>query len=293
MAWKQLHLHTDTERAGRLSDLLSKLGAAAVTFQDDADDPVLEPAPGEVPLWDNTCVVGLFEDDVNLDDVLASLAKKLAPAPLPHYKISDLPEQDWERAWLDDFHPMQFGERLWIVPSAYEAEDADAVNIRLDPGLAFGTGTHATTALCLTWLDGHDVSGKSVLDFGCGSGILAIAAAKLGAARVVGVDLDPQAVTATQNNALENGVNDMVVLHTDDFDAELVDILLANILANPLKELAARFADLVVPGGQLALSGILAEQAEEVSQAYLPWFDMDAPQQREDWVLLTGRRKEE
>ncbi|MDH5300160.1 MAG: 50S ribosomal protein L11 methyltransferase [Gammaproteobacteria bacterium] len=293
MAWKQLQFHTSTDKAGRLSDLLTKYGASAVTFVDDGNEPVLEPGPGEVPLWDQTCVVGLFEDDVDLDDVLQKLSAKLAPAPLPVYEISDLPDQDWERAWLADFKPMQFGQRLWIVPTAYDAQDENAVNIRLDPGLAFGTGTHPTTALCLTWLDGHDVQGRSVLDFGCGSGILAIAAAKLGAKKVSGVDIDPQAVTATRDNARLNDVTAIEVSLSSDYRGGLVDILLANILANPLKMLAAEFAQRVKPGGDLVMSGILAEQAAEVAAAYVPWFDMDAPQQQDDWVLLHGRRRTE
>jgi len=291
MAWKQLQLHTTTERAGRLSDLLTKFGASAVTFVDDGDKPVLEPGPGEVPLWDMTCVVGLFDEDVDLDEVLQKLRSKLAPNDLPPYEISDLPDQDWERAWMDDFHPMQFGQRLWIVPTAYQEQDPTAVNIRLDPGLAFGTGTHPTTALCLTWLDGHDLGGKSVLDFGCGSGILAIAAAKLGASSVVGVDIDPQAVTASRDNAQINGVEEIKVQQSSEFEGKLVDILLANILANPLKDLAPEFAQMVRPGGELVMSGILAEQAAEVAAAYTSWFDMDPPVQRDEWVMLHGVRR--
>lgn len=294
MAWKQLNLHTQTPLAETLSDILNELGAVAVTFQDDADEPVLEPAPGEMRIWSNTCVEGLFETDVNLDGVITEITRRIHPQPLPSYDIVDIEDQDWERVWLDDFKPMRFGRHLWIVPSVYDnVSEPDAVNIRLDPGLAFGTGTHPTTALCLTWLDGQSLDGKSVIDFGCGSGILAIAAAKLGAATVYATDIDPQALQATADNASENQVRHLLQIDdVESFNPKLVDILLANILANPLIELAGSFANRVKGGGALVLSGILKEQADDVLQAYAPWFEMQKPVLMDDWVMLTGTRKQ-
>ncbi len=180
-----------------------------------------------------------------------------------------LDDRDWERAWMDHFHPMRFGRRLWICPTGGEVTQTDAVIVDLDPGLAFGTGTHPTTALCLEWLDGHDLHGRTVIDFGCGSGVLAIAALKLGAARAIAVDHDPQAVLATRDNAARNGVADRIeVLHSDDFQAGQADLVMANILANILIDLAPTIAGLVAPGGDLVMSGILRDQADAVAQAY-------------------------
>lgn len=293
MAWKQVVFHTHTALAERLSDALHELGAAAVTLQDDADQPVLEPLPGETPLWQQTRVEGLFEQDADFPALLQALKQVISPETLPAYDIQDVPDQDWERAWLDNFKPMQFGHRLWIVPSAYEAEDPQAVNIRLDPGLAFGTGTHPTTALCLRWLDGADLNGKRVIDFGCGSGILAIAAAKLGASEVVGTDIDPQALQASADNARENGVENAIVLvPAEGFSSKPVDILLANILANPLKALAEQFSAYVKPGGEIVLSGILQEQAQEVLLIYQTWFKMQEPVVQDEWVMLYGVRRD-
>ncbi|MEW6692942.1 MAG: 50S ribosomal protein L11 methyltransferase, partial [Pseudomonadota bacterium] len=203
-------------------------------------------------------------------------------------------DQDWERAWMDQFQPLRFGEKLWIVPSWIEAPDAEAVNILLDPGLAFGTGTHPTTALCLEWLDGADMAGKTVLDYGCGSGILAIAALKLGATDAWGIDIDPQALTATRDNAARNGI-EASRLHTGLPGAlpkdALFDVLLANILMGPLIELAPTLTGHVRPGGRLVLSGLLGEQAEEVMAAYAADFDFDPPALKEGWARLTALRR--
>lgn len=207
------------------------------------------------------------------------------------YQLEPLEDKDWERAWMDNYHPMSFGERLWICPSWSEPPQPDAVNIMLDPGLAFGTGTHPTTSLCLEWLDQHDVSGLEVIDFGCGSGILAIAAAMLGAKHVWAIDHDPQALIATRSNATQNHVEAKITVgrpdELPDLESELV---LANILAGPLMSLAPILATHTKSGGQLILSGLLAKQAREVTEHYQPWFKMEPPHQKEDWILLEGKK---
>jgi ribosomal protein L11 methyltransferase len=204
-----------------------------------------------------------------------------------------LEDRAWEREWLKDFKPMQFGRRLWVCPGGMSlpASARDACIIDLDPGLAFGTGTHPTTAMCLEWLDGADLAGTRVIDYGCGSGILAIAALKLGAREAVGTDIDPQALMASRDNAERNAVSDKLVLQTVERTIDPADVLLANILAGPLAELAASFAKLVKPGGRIVLSGILKEQALPLAQTYAAWFDMDSPVYREDWARLVGKRR--
>lgn len=292
MPWIQLRFATDEKNAEPLSDGLLDLGASAVTFEDAADQPIFEPPPGALPLWRDVTVVALFEEHADVDAVLEELSAQLSPQPVPACTRQIIEDQDWERAWLVDFKPMQFGTRLWVVPTAFTPPDPAAINISLDPGLAFGTGTHATTALCLEWLDGHLQSGVTVLDFGCGSGILAIAAAKLGAEKVWAVDIDPQALQATEVNARANDVADALSLHLPaDFSAPAVDVLVANILANPLIELSARFAGLIRPGGLIALSGILAEQAESVRHAYEENFDLAPSVLKDGWVMISGLRK--
>lgn len=291
MPWLQLELESTPETAERLSNLLSASGACAVTLQDAADQPLFEPPPGATPLWGATRVVGLFEADADIEAVLRALASALAPAPLPDWHLNPLEDRDWVRAWMDDFRPMRFGERLWIVPGETAPPDPGAVNIRLDPGLAFGTGTHPTTAMCLRWLDAQPPRARTVIDYGCGSGILAIAAARLGARHVHAVDTDPQALLATADNARRNAVADRIAAWLPgDFPGEPADLLLANILAGPLVSLAPRLAELVHPGGDIVLSGILAEQADAVREAYAGAFDIARVAQEEEWVCLAGRR---
>ncbi|NNF97157.1 MAG: 50S ribosomal protein L11 methyltransferase, partial [Halobacteria archaeon] len=208
------------------------------------------------------------------------------------WHLNPLEDRDWVRAWMDGFEPMRFGKRLWICPSGYTPPEPQAVNILLDPGLAFGTGTHPTTAMCLRWLDAHPPQDLAVIDYGCGSGILAIAACKLGARHVSGVDTDPQALLATYDNAEKNQVSDCIDAYLPaDFHSQAVPLLLANILAGPLQSLASRFSELVVPAGHIVLSGILAEQAELVMQQYQTAFDIQLVDQREDWVCLAGQRR--
>jgi ribosomal protein L11 methyltransferase len=291
MPWQQLTLFTTKEHAKSLSDQLEALGAVSVTMQDAADQPLYEPPPGATPLWQLTNVVGLYDDTIQMDGVLDRLREAL-DGGLPEYSLEVLEDQDWERAWMEDFKPMRFGTRLWIVPSWTEAPDTSGVNILLDPGLAFGTGTHPTTRLCLEWLDAHEIHGKQVIDYGCGSGILAIAAALLGATHVIGVDNDPQAITASDENACRNQVTGQIDNYLPGQEPkESVELLLANILAGPLAELAPLFAARVKSGGALVLSGILPEQAEGLREVYGEWFEMAPAVELDGWIRLEGIRQ--
>lgn len=269
-----------------VSDYLSESGALSVSFQDEGDQPIFEPKPGETPIWNDTRVLALFEEQFELAEVEAGLSERFG---IQEWSYEEIEDCAWERVWLDHFKPMKFGERLWIIPTGYD-KPKDAICIALDPGLAFGTGTHPTTALCLSWLDSADLTGKVVIDYGCGSGVLAVAALMLGAEKVYAVDIDHQALTATLDNASKNQVEDKVICCLPgDLPDIKADILLANILANPLIALKQHFAELLRPEGLLVLSGILREQSDEVLQAYRDVFVMDEPVFQEDWVRLTGR----
>jgi ribosomal protein L11 methyltransferase len=276
-------------------EALFAAGALSVSLEDAGDDPVLEPAPGTTPLWPSVNVKALFDGETQREDILAAMRAALDAVPEHEFEVIE--DRAWEREWLKDFRPMRFGRRLWICPGGQtpppaETEDTDPLIVELDPGLAFGTGTHPTTALCLEWLDATPLAGQRVIDYGCGSGVLAIAALKLGAAAAVAVDIDPQAVLATRDNAMRNGVADALeVGDVSLVDGQRADILLANILAEPLKELAPRFAELLAPGARIVLSGILASQAAEVAERYAPWFDIASSQVRDDWVRLDGTRR--
>jgi len=265
-------------------------GALAVTFADARDDPVLEPQPGEFRLWPATRLVVLFtalEDTQALTQALAS-GLGLAPDLIGARAVAD---RAWEREWLKDFHAMRFGERLWICPHHEQVADPGAIVVNLDPGLAFGTGTHASTALCLRWLDAHLAPGARVIDYGCGSGVLALAAAKLGARAVHCFDIDPQALMATRANALANAVAERVHVHEHaDTLPRGVDVLLANILSEPLRGLAPVFAALVRGGGQIVLAGLLDREAADVTAAYAPCFHVYRFGDRDGWACLAGRR---
>jgi ribosomal protein L11 methyltransferase len=292
--WLQLSLEAVDHTTEQLEDALLQAGALAVTLADAGDEPVLEPGPGETPLWTQTRVTGLFDAQTDIEVIKRHLQCFLHTPILPECRLGQLEERDWVRAWMDDFHPMRFGQRLWICPTAQPPPDPTAVNIHMDPGLAFGTGTHPTTALCLEWLDGANLAEKTVLDYGCGSGILAIAAAKLGARRVWAVDIDPQALLASDDNADENGIEDRIELAAP---AELpmmlrVDLLLANILAGVLVRLAPEFARRVKPGGRLVLAGILEQHADAVQAAFTGDFIFEPARQRDDWMLLEGIRRQ-
>lgn len=292
MPWIQLRLSANEETSEKYSDWLSACGAQAVTFIDAQDTPIYEPLPGdEVIYWHNTVVMGLFDASHDMDKTITYLKSIHPDKSEMAYKLEQLEDKDWEREWMDNFHPMKFGERLWICPSWREVPDPEAVNVMLDPGLAFGTGTHPTTALCLTWLDGLDLVGKTVVDFGCGSGILSLAALKLGAKKVIGIDIDPQALQASKANAERNGVEDRLALFLPKDQPTLkADVVVANILAGPLRELAPTIIEFVAPNGLLALSGVLEEQANELQNIYGQWCEMDAIAIQEEWVRLSGKK---
>jgi ribosomal protein L11 methyltransferase len=295
MDWRQFVMDLETLNPDRVEEILLRHGAHSVTYSDAGDRPLLEPAPGETPLWHDTRITGLFSADADLGALRADILGAFGIDRLPDHKISELEDRRWEREWLRDFGPMRFGERLWICPGDSTVDDEQAVIVRLDPGLAFGTGTHATTALCLEWLDSLELADKTLLDYGCGSGILAIAALKLGAAQAVATDIDPQAIQATRENAAANDVAERIEtsLGAERIDDEF-DVVVANILASPLIELAEPIASRVRTGCPLALSGILSGQVGEVLGAYSPWIEFDTPVEREQggqtWVRLSGRR---
>lgn len=297
MAWLQLKASIAPEQAEWLEELLLAEGASAITLQDAHDEPVFEPDRGTTPLWSETVLTGLYDDlnevEAMIERVQRAWAEQLPDDPAPQIEYELLADRDWEREWMDGFEPLRMGQRLWIVPSWHEAPDPDAVNLLLDPGLAFGTGTHPTTALCLGWLDAQDLVGRQILDYGCGSGILAIAALKLGADTAVGVDIDPQALQASRDNAERNQIDEasLILDYPEKIGRGEFEIVVANILAGPLIEMASTIAARVRPAGQLALSGILAAQAESVLDAYRgQGILMDEPQEKEGWVLLTGHR---
>ena len=292
MPWLQLHLTVDKSRTPLIELLFETLGAVAVTLGDAGDEPMLEPGPGETPLWQATRVSGLFAGDTDADALRSAVNLSLVADVSRSLSVETIDDQDWERAWLTRFAPMRFGERLWIRPSGREVTQPDAVVIDLDPGLAFGTGTHPTTALCLGWLDRHDLRDRTLVDFGCGSGVLAIAALKLGARHAIAVDHDPQAVIATRDNGDRNAVGDRLsVVHSDDFVTRPVDLVIANILANVLIELADDISALLKPGADLVMSGILTDQADDVIAAYANHCDFRPRETADDWVLLHGRRR--
>lgn len=294
MPWLSFQLALDRLDPEQVEDALLAAGAVSVTYEDAGDEPIYEPDPEQMPLWSRTRMTGLFMAEADMDAVRAVLLATLGLAQLPDHRIEPLEDRAWEREWLKDFKPMRFGRRLWICPTAYAPPDPAAVNIMLDPGLAFGTGTHPTTALCLEWLDSLQLGGNDVIDYGCGSGVLAIAAARLGAQRVWAVDNDPQALVATRDNAGRNGVGGAIGAYAPDtLPAVKVDILVANILAGPLSSLAPRLADLVKAGGHIALSGILASQEQEIRDAYAPWFEITGVTPRNEWLRIDARRREQ
>ena len=267
-----------------------EFGALAVTYTDQRDDPILEPAPGEFRLWPHSKLQALFPFGLSPEELVAGLSHVLRIEP-SRFGVETLADKVWEREWLRDFHPMCFGKRLWVAPHHSHVHTKDAIVVRLDPGLAFGTGTHATTAMCLSWLDEHAADGQLAIDYGCGSGVLGIAAVKLGARDVWAFDIDPQALTATRDNAEANGVAKQVHVVEDDADLPAnADLLLANILCGPLCELAPRFAELMRPGGKIVLAGLLASQAAEVTQAHARWFHVESFASRDGWTALSGTR---
>jgi len=292
VSWLEVRIEVRETQLEELEDQLLELGALAVTLTDSEDHPVLEPAVGETPLWPKLTVTGLFSGDTSKEPITESLSRLDFIRHASAIRFSRLQDQQWERSWMARFKTMCFGKNLWIVPSTTaESEypaDPDATVIHLDPGLAFGTGTHPTTALCLEWIDGQDFHGKTVIDYGCGSGILAIAAALKGAHRVYAIDNDPQAIQATRENARRNRVESKLRTGMPELETPPADILLANILARPLIELAAELSDRLKPGGSLVISGILEEQQTQVKSAYKPACGNMHSQLNEEWVRLSA-----
>lgn len=290
MPWLQLHVNTDRTQAESLEDALLAAGAVSVTLQDRADQPILEPALGETPLWDNTLITGLFDAEIDTK-ATTEIAAQAFGSELPSHRWELLEDKDWEREWMKNYQPIHCGHNLWICPSWIDTPDPEATNLMLDPGLAFGTGTHPTTFMCLQWLaEQGPFNGETFVDYGCGSGILGMAALLLGGSHVTGTDIDPQALLATHDNADRNQIarDSFPVYLPADCPELQADIMLANILAGPLAELAPSLNALTRPGGKLCLSGILATQAETVMEAYRPWFDFDPIRQQEEWVCLTA-----
>ncbi|MCX7099089.1 MAG: 50S ribosomal protein L11 methyltransferase [Methylococcales bacterium] len=289
MAWHQLSVITNENTAPKLADFFSHLGAVSVTYMDAEDEPVYEPAIGETKIWSNTQVIALYELDADPGQIKSLVLQKFNNTDLHDWQLEAVDDQEWERAWMEHYKPMKFADRLWVCPTDQERYEPNTVCLTLDPGLAFGTGTHPTTALCLEWLASHEVKDKTIIDYGCGSGILAVAAILLGGDCAHAVDIDPQAITATQSNALKNKVQDKINCYLpEQFSPFQADIVLANILAKPLIDMAGQIADLVAPGGQLVLSGILYEQAEAVISAYQPYINFRPLTQQEDWIRLEG-----
>ncbi len=290
MTWLEIAMVPPANRVESLSEAMTAAGALAVTLSSAAEDPLFEPAPGEMPLWQATTVTGLFSGDSNERELLRRIREQY-PAPPPSHRVSSLRDRDWERVWLDRFAPRRFGQRLWVRPAQLPLPESatDAVEVILDPGLAFGTGSHASTALCLQWLDAQELNGRRLLDYGCGSGILAIAGIKLGAQSAVAVDIDPQALAATAANAAVNSVERCLsmgapeVAHDQSFD-----LVVANILANPLMSLARELCAVLPAGGRLCLAGILQAQADTVADAYAGLVEFQPQAEKDGWVRLAG-----
>ena len=298
MPWLELSVRCRAADEARLEAALEDLGALSVSLLDAADaeneKAILEPGVGELPLWPEITLLALFEAGTHAELLLHAIEAWDPRIDLSTATTRIVEDQDWERAWMDQFKPMAFGARTWIVPWNQEPppDSVGGAIVRLDPGLAFGSGTHATTALCLQWLDGLALEGKTVLDFGCGSGILALAALKLGAARAVGVDNDPQALLASADNAQRNGVGDRLqVFLPQDAPAATYPVVVANILAVALESLAPTLAERVQPGGVIALSGILHGQEAALLTQYAEWFDDLEATRLDDWMRITGRRR--
>ncbi|MDX1321015.1 MAG: 50S ribosomal protein L11 methyltransferase [Oceanospirillum sp.] len=294
MPWLQIKMDTNPAHAEVLEEFLLAAGANAVTLEDGDDQPLFEPIRGTTPLWQQTRITGLFDAEQDSEAMIQALqngwASVFPDQAFPSPRIEILEDKDWEREWMENFHPIQVGERLWICPSWKEAPNPEATNLVLDPGLAFGTGTHPTTFMCLEWLDQHDVDGQTVVDYGCGSGILGVAALLLGAEKAYGVDNDPQALVATRENTDRNSLpaESFDVYYPGKIGDVKADLMLANILAGPLIDLAPTISALVKDQGSLVLSGILSHQADDVIAAYTPWFNFEPVKQKDEWVCLSA-----
>ncbi len=292
MGWRHFIMSLSSLEPKTVEKILVDHGAIAITYNDGRDDPILEPGPGETPLWQHTEVKALFDQETDLSNLTQSLMRSLQLTTAPQHRFEDLQDANWESKWIKDFKPMQFGKRLWVIPPDMTSPDKRAIVVRMSPGLAFGTGTHPTTALCLEWLESIPLKDKRLYDYGCGSGILGIAALKLGAKEVVAIDTDQQALTSTKLNAAKNSVTDRVCIRTD-LSSETVscDIIIANILARTLIDNASLICQKLKATGQIGLSGILPNQVDDVINAYCEYVNFDDPHMRDKWVLLTGLRK--
>jgi ribosomal protein L11 methyltransferase len=290
MPWKQVSLRCPAAEVARLEEAMLAAGAVSVTLSDAGDHELLEPTPGAMPLWPEAVVTGLFDSQLDLDTIEQILRPAVDPSSA--VEITEVADREWTRVWMERFRPMRYGRRLWVCPSWHRPPEPDAVNLLLDPGLAFGTGTHATTALCLRWLDANPPLDQDVIDYGCGSGILGIAALRLGARHCTAVDLDPQALVASRENARRNGIDETRIetCAPEALNRPAADLILANILATPLIDLAPRLCALLRPGGHLVLSGILERQVAEVAEAYAPQLELSEPVVSDGWALLEGRR---
>lgn len=292
MPFLEIHLRLKSAEQPEVEAALEACGSLAITLLDAEDVPILEPGPGETPLWPDLLLTGLFPHTQDRIELLVALDSQMPEHILRTARFAEVDDKDWTRVWMDGYKPMRFGERLWIVPTTCEPPEPNAINLRLDPGLAFGTGTHPTTALCLRWLDGVPLSGKSVIDFGCGSGILAIASLLLGAASAWAIDNDPQALVATRENALRNQVAAKLSVHSDlDAPPAPADVLLANILLPPLLQLAPLMARLCKGGADAVFSGMLQGQQHEFMELYQAAFEDFAVQTEGDWIRISARRK--
>jgi len=295
MPWLQLKLDTSPENAEHIEDTMLAVGALSITLTDNADQPLYEPALGETPLWRQTRITALFDADTDLNKLTDLISNKLCISPKPPIRSEILEDKDWEREWIKNYKPMKFGTRLWVIPSWIEPPEPECTNLLLDPGLAFGTGTHPTTALCLEWLSNQDLKDLFVIDYGCGSGILGIAALLLGAKNALGVDNDPQALIATRENCRRNGLEEdrFNVVYPGNLSCSPADVTVANILAGPLIELAPKIAALTKLQGKLILSGILCSQSEDVMTAYKPWFTLNPVTVNGEWVRIDGVKHSE
>ncbi len=288
MSWLKISFSVKKDQLDIVSDQLEQAGAQAVTIEDAGDHPLFDLLDGEQPVWDSSLITGLFNAEQGLDSVLAELANSFAPQTLPDYQVEKLADQDWERSWMDRFQPMQYGSRLWICPTWCEPPDPDATNIMLDPGLAFGSGSHETTRLCMQWLSRQELEGKSVIDYGCGSGILAIAALKMGAAHALGVDIDPQALQASRQNAKLNRVSDslQLALPGNVPDQSEADIIFANILAGTLIELKSQLLGFRKRQGVLILSGVLQSQKDLIYEKFEAGNSIHVVSEG-DWLMMS------
>lgn len=297
MSWIQAYVEANKDQVELIEALLLNAGALSITLVDNADEPILEPELGTTPIWQHTRLIGLFAQDTNKQQLQQNLSQDISSLfqqeNQPKIRIVELEDKNWLNVWMDDYHPIKFGSRLWVCPSWSSPPDEKAINLKLDPGLAFGTGTHPTTSLCLRYLDKHIKGGEQVLDFGCGSGILGIAAVLLGAKNFCGIDIDPQAIQASKNNAKRNQLSDTsyTLYLPEAHQQQEYDWVIANILAAPLTQLAPKLAGYCKPKGRILLSGLLESQADDILTTYRQWFDLDTPEQDKEWILITGTKR--